>query len=147
MHRVLKEYDIAREFLEEAWSTCQNGLPDLGKPQVNLWIPGLTQFELAVLELKQTEDMTKSEEMSGTGTPSSEQSLAIDVPPASPAANGAPGTSMFTTWGLILDSATAHLDQAMSVTPNSVDLSSRFDSRVALLRGEIALKKEMLGIS
>lgn len=46
----------------------------------------------------------------------------------------------------MLKSASVKLDKAMACSPNSVDLSSRLDSRVSMLRDEIAAKREALGI-
>jgi len=35
----------------------------------------------------------------------------------------------------------------LSLATSSVDLSSRLDSRIAMLRDEIALKKDMVGVA
>lgn len=45
-----------------------------------------------------------------------------------------------------LSAASDKLEQAMALATNSTDLSSRLDSRIALLKDEIAMKREMLGI-
>ena len=37
------------------------------------------------------------------------------------------------------------LDRALALAPQSVDLSSRLDTRISMLRDEIATKREMLG--
>lgn len=50
------------------------------------------------------------------------------------------------TWIKALSAASGKLDQAMSLATSSTDLSSRLDSRIAMLRDEIATKREMLGI-
>lgn len=47
-------------------------------------------------------------------------------------------------WKKVLKEANEGLDHAISLAPNSVDLSSRLDTRVAMLRDELATKKEML---
>ncbi|KAH9070953.1 hypothetical protein EDB83DRAFT_2365501 [Lactarius deliciosus] len=54
------------------------------------------------------------------------------------------GTSQ-TRWRKVLKEAEALLDSAMSLSGSEVDLSSRLESRVAMLRDEIGLKREMLG--
>ncbi|KAI9451329.1 hypothetical protein BJY52DRAFT_1298611 [Lactarius psammicola] len=48
-------------------------------------------------------------------------------------------------WKKVLKEAGALLDSAMSLSGSEVDLSSRLESRVAMLRDEIGLKREMLG--
>ena len=48
-------------------------------------------------------------------------------------------------WNKVLKDAAALLDSAMSLSGSEVDLSSRLESRIAMLRDEIALKREMLG--
>ena len=47
-------------------------------------------------------------------------------------------------WDGAIKSATAKLDKAMSISGKEVDLSSRLDSRIMMLKDEITLKKEML---
>ncbi len=49
-------------------------------------------------------------------------------------------------WASVLKNAEDKLEKAIGVSGNSVDLSSRLDSRVNMLRGEITLKREMLGL-
>jgi hypothetical protein len=48
-------------------------------------------------------------------------------------------------WVKVLKEAGALLDAAMGLSGSEVDLSSRLESRVAMLRDEITLKREMLG--
>ena len=48
-------------------------------------------------------------------------------------------------WVKVLKEAGSLLDSAVSLSGSDVDLSSRLESRVAMLRDEIALKREMLG--
>jgi len=48
-------------------------------------------------------------------------------------------------WAKVLKEAGALLDAAISLSGSEVDLSSRLESRIAMLRDEIALKREMLG--
>ena len=83
------------------------------------WVGGLALFEMAVLELKEVDAATNT------------------VPP----------TEAKTTWTVALKKAGAVLDQALALAmSNNTDLSSRLDSRIAMLRDEIAMKKEMIGI-
>lgn len=48
-------------------------------------------------------------------------------------------------WVKVLKEAGALLDAAIGLSGSEVDLSSRLESRVAMLRDEITLKREMLG--
>jgi hypothetical protein len=48
-------------------------------------------------------------------------------------------------WVKVLKEAGALLDAAVSLSGSEVDLSSRLESRVAMTRDEIALKRDMLG--
>jgi len=86
---------------------------------LSTWVGGVALFELAVLELKEME------ESSITLTDDAERKK---------------------TWAAVLKSATGHLDQALSLSTNAVDLSGRLDSRIGMLRDQISIKKEALGI-
>ncbi|KAI9509593.1 hypothetical protein F5148DRAFT_1186348 [Russula earlei] len=55
------------------------------------------------------------------------------------------GDTTRTRWAKVLKEAGAMLDAAVSLSGSDVDLSSRLESRIAMLRDEIALKREMLG--
>ncbi|EAU84983.2 hypothetical protein CC1G_04079 [Coprinopsis cinerea okayama7 len=48
-------------------------------------------------------------------------------------------------WMKAMKVADERLDVALSLSPNSVDLSSRLDSRISMLRDEMGIKREMLG--
>jgi hypothetical protein len=49
-------------------------------------------------------------------------------------------------WAKVIKEAGSLLDAAVSLSGSEVDLSSRLESRIAMLRDEIALKREMLGL-
>lgn len=98
-------------------------LADAHKRQPELesstWAGGVALFELAVLDLKEAEVVTLS------STP--EESKKI--------------------WTSVLKMATEKLNQALALsTGNNSDLSSRLDSRIAMLKDEIATKREMIDI-
>ncbi|KAG8768720.1 hypothetical protein FRC12_005400, partial [Ceratobasidium sp. 428] len=57
-----------------------------------------------------------------------------------------PTTASRDKWASALKAATGHLDQAAARGGANVDLSSRLDSRIALLRDEIELKMLALGL-
>lgn len=95
---------------------AQKRQPEL---QTSTWVGGVALFELAVLDLKEAEAVTVS------STPEETKK----------------------TWALALKAATEKLNQALALaTGNNSDLSSRLDSRIAMLKDEIATKKEMVGI-
>ena len=83
-------------------------------------------FELAVLDLKEVEADERAGKLSSE----------IDKGEVSPAGVG--------RWEEAIKSATAKLDKAMSISGKDVDLSTRLDSRVMMLKDEMALKREML---
>jgi hypothetical protein len=77
-------------------------------------------FEVAVLELKEAEVATAS-----LASPAEAKEM----------------------WTAALKKASNDLDQALATaTSNNADLSSRLDSRIAMLREEIGTKMEMVGI-
>ncbi|KAJ3859612.1 outer membrane protein Iml2/Tetratricopeptide repeat protein 39 [Lentinula novae-zelandiae] len=85
------------------------------------WIGGLAMFELAVLDLKEVE----VEENNGKG----------------------PLADLGQRWKTALESARIKLDAAMNLSPHSIDLSSQLDIRVSMLRDEIDMKAEMIGLT
>lgn len=89
--------------------------------KVSTWVGGVALFELAVLDLK---------EMEASGS----------------AKEGGP-TAHTDAWERTFKAALEKLDKALSLATQQVDLSSRLDSRIAMLKDEIILKKEMLGLT
>ncbi|KAI0672830.1 outer membrane protein Iml2/Tetratricopeptide repeat protein 39 [Trametes maxima] len=86
--------------------------------KVSTWVGGVAWFEHAVLDLKEMEARSTS----GIGVDADD-------------------------WARVLKGALEKLDKALGLATQQVDLSSRLDSRIAMLKDEIALKKEMLGIA
>lgn len=78
-------------------------------------------FELAVLELKEVETV--------------EQQRLLDK------------ALLQERWRKAFSSAAQHLDKAVSLTTNTIDMSSRLDTRISLLRDEISAKMDLLGIN
>jgi len=84
------------------------------------WVGGMALFQLAVLELKEAEIA---------------------------AASLTSETDTRAVWTVAIKKAAGQLDRALALaTSNNSDLSSRLDSRIAMLKDEIAMKKEMLEI-
>jgi hypothetical protein len=104
--------------------TARSFLVDAHRRQAELttstWVGGMALFEMAVLELKEAEVVTAS-----SASPNEAQA----------------------TWVMALKKANGELDQALALaTSNNADLTSRLDSRIAMIRDEMAMKKEMVGI-
>lgn len=49
-------------------------------------------------------------------------------------------------WAKVLREANERLDKALALAGSNIDLSSRLDMRIAMLRDEIAVKREAIGI-
>lgn len=56
------------------------------------------------------------------------------------------GSTNAAGWANAIRMANDKLDKALGLAGNNVDLSSRLDTRISMLRDEMALKKEILGI-
>jgi len=119
VHRTLKDFPTSRAFLEDA-------VKKLSQIKCSTWVGGLALFELAVLDLKEVEADERAGKLSSE-TNKDEMSHA-----------GAK------KWEEAIKRATANLDKAMSISGKEVDLSSRLDSRIMMLKDEMALKREML---
>jgi hypothetical protein len=118
-HRTLEDFATSRTFFEDAVKK---------QPQIkcSTWVSGVVLFELAVLDLKEVEADERAGKLSSE-TNKGELSHA-----------GAK------RWEEAIKSAMAKLDKAVSISGNEVDLSSRLDSRVMMLKDEITLKRETL---
>ena len=156
-HRAAGLPADARRFLRDAHARHAR-IPSTGSS----WIGGVALFELAVLELREAqrgeredvgEGEGEGEGESGSGTSSSEEGhagggggvreLRLRVDALALGLGGQPAARA--RWEKVLKDATALLDSAMSLSGAEVDLSSRLESRIAMLRDEIALKREMIG--
>ncbi|KLO11975.1 hypothetical protein SCHPADRAFT_876147 [Schizopora paradoxa] len=117
LHRTLGEYERARSYFDDAVRIHAIH----GKEEISAegakWVGGVALFEEAVGALKELQDRESSASVSAQ------------------------------EWTEALKSTEEKLEKAISLSGNNIDLSSRLDSRANMLRGEIALKKEMLGIS
>lgn len=82
--------------------------------KVSTWVSGISMLELATLDLKQME------------------------------AKCAKAKVKAEDWERVLREAEHKLNTALVLSPQSVDLSSRFDSRVSMLKEEIKKKRDML---
>lgn len=114
VHRTAGHFVASREFLLDALERHK-------AVKISTWVGGLAAFELAVLELKEAEAS-----FSGAA-----DGLILDEK-----SNAA--------WLKALRQSSERLEQAMALSPQSIDMSSRLDSRVTMLRDEIATKREMV---
>ncbi|KAF8629289.1 hypothetical protein AX17_005692 [Amanita inopinata Kibby_2008] len=94
-------------------------------------------FELAVLDLREL-DAKVSEQPSSDGM--GDGILAAAVTTALEDLKLKEGGDQ--EWANALKAA----EEKLALSPQSVDLSSRLDSRISMLKEEIATKREMLGI-
>ncbi|KAF7358800.1 Mitochondrial outer membrane protein IML2 [Mycena sanguinolenta] len=116
MYRTLRMYAPARALLESA--RREQGV------KISTWIAGVAQCELAVMDLKEADGTAEDTENGKV------------VEPLDKAA-----------WGRVLAGAEAKLDAAQgSAGKADIDLSSRLDRRIGLLREEIGKKRAMVGI-
>jgi hypothetical protein len=116
LHRTAGEYALARTFLEDAASRKSDVLDDT-------WVIPTAVFELATLDLREVET-----ELSGRHGD-----------------DGQPHPDVKKQWEATLGVALGRLDDVASLVVDT-DLSSRLESRVAMLRDEIGYKKAALGL-
>jgi hypothetical protein len=86
---------------------------------ISTWVGGMALFHLAVLELK-----------------------VVNIATASLGSQ----KEVTAAWTMAMKKASADLDKALALATSNTDLPSRLDSRIAMLRDETTMKKEMLGI-
>ena len=118
-HRTLGDFAPSRAFFEDA-------VKKHSQTKCSTWVGGVALFELAVLDLKEVE----AEERAGRLSPETSKD---EMSPAG-----------LRRWEEAIENATARLDKAMDISGKDVDLSSRLDTRIVMLRDEMALKREML---
>ena len=153
-YRTTKEYEISRGFLNEAFGYHSS-------IKTSTWVAGVAMFELAVLDLKEAEERDRvSAAAASSASPSPGPSpLKASMTVDTDLANGDVEPDRLRTprprskeevksnWVEALKSASYKLDTALGLATSTVDLSSRLDGRIAMLRDEIATKKDLMGIS
>ncbi|KAF8638147.1 hypothetical protein AX17_002420 [Amanita inopinata Kibby_2008] len=147
-YRTAGDYATAHHYLTDAHAQRAN-------INTNTWVAGISMFELAVLDLREL-DAKMSEQPSSDGMGDGILAAAVttaleDLKLKEGGDVGDSGTGQSLTlqqqeWANVLKAAEEKLDQALAWSPQSVDLSSRLDSRISMLKEEIATKREMLGI-
>jgi hypothetical protein len=158
-YRTVGKPDVARRLLEEAVG-LQSAL------KASTWVGGVASFEIAVLDLKEAQttldkragssaDLSRPDADVASAASSVRDSTSHATLPADAGrlngnghvSDADAGAEVKRRWTEVLERASARLDVALSLATSSVDLSSRLDSRVAMLRDEIATKREMLKIA
>jgi hypothetical protein len=153
-YRTAGDFASSRKCLKAAYAQ-HNSL------RVSTWIPGLAMFEMAVLDLKVVE-ARESRASVGTGTgvgvgargvenenESENEKSAADVEREAGDEEKHLGWEHTgrDEWERALVTASEKMDIAMSLATSAVDMSSRLESRITMLRDEITTKREMLGIA
>ncbi|KAH9930772.1 uncharacterized protein B0H18DRAFT_993499 [Fomitopsis serialis] len=123
-HRTAGAYGPAREFLADAHAQH-------AQVKVSTWVGGVALFELAVLALKEAQARTE-------GVPG------VDAAHADVRKEELGEAERREVWVGAMGEAEGLLEKALALATQQVDLSSRLDSRIAMLKDEIAMKKEML---
>jgi len=129
-YRTIGAYQVARGFFVEA-----HAYP----VAINTWVGGIAMFELAVLDLKEAEARTGG---GGRGRASSDPNAVIFVE-----FRATSEEDKQNIWREALTSASEKLEVVLNLAGSDVDLSSRLDSRVSMLRDEIAAKQTLVGVS
>ncbi|KAI0261377.1 hypothetical protein BC834DRAFT_896500 [Gloeopeniophorella convolvens] len=145
-HRAARHPVQARAFLRDAHARHAK-IPSTGAT----WIGGVALFELAVLELREadaesaaaSETSSSSSSSPGSSEDGGERDAGVEELRIR---IGVLGDAARTRWARALKDASTLLDSAVSLSGSDVDLSSRLESRIAMLRDEIGLKREMLGL-
>ncbi len=124
LFRTLGDFATSRRHLTEAYDLRM-------EVEVSTWVGGLALFELAALDLTEMDalDRTKAEVKNDAGAPSE-----VNVQDGG------------RTWKDVLQRANCMLDEALGLSPDSVDLSSRLDSRISMFKEEIRRKGELVGV-
>lgn len=132
-YRTTGDFTSSRAYLKDAYAR-QSAI------RVSTWIPGVAMFEMAVLDLKVVEASERGVEKR------EKDGVDVDETGDKERADWERTGRWRGEWEKALTSASEKLDVALSLATSVVDLSSRLDSRVTMLKDEIGTKREMLGI-
>ena len=120
VYRTIGDYVTGRAMLNDALKHGTN-------VEISTWVGAVAYFELAVLEMKEGEQ--KATELESAG--SSEKA--------------ADDEKRSTMWDDTFKAARAMLGEASGLCTREMDLSSRLDSRIVMLKEEIKKKMDMEG--
>ncbi|KAH0826932.1 hypothetical protein J3R83DRAFT_4555 [Lanmaoa asiatica] len=119
VHRTIGDYVTARTLLDDALKHGTN-------VEISTWVNAVAYFEIAVLEMKDGERKAAEREAKSEQVASEEERGMIE-------------------WRHTFKVAREMLAHASSVCTREMDLSSRLDSRIVMLREEINQKMVMVG--
>ena len=119
VHRTIGDYVTGRTLLNDALKHGANA-------EISTWVSAVAYFELAVVEMKEGERKA-AERKAKLGKATSEDEKGM------------------TEWGHTFKMAREMLAEATGLCTREMDLSSRLDSRIVMLREEIRQKMEMVG--
>lgn len=119
VHRTIGDYVTARLLFNDALKHGAN-------VEISTWVSAFAYFELAVLEMKEGERKAAEREAKSEDAGREEE-------------------KGMTEWGHTFKVAREMLAQATGMCTREMDLSSRLDSRIVMLREEIKKKKDMVG--
>ncbi|KAF8634528.1 hypothetical protein AX15_000828 [Amanita polypyramis BW_CC] len=129
-YRTIGDYPMARSHLSEAYAVR-------GRVKVSMWVGGMSLFETATLDLIEMDAKnTKGHTVDGsTGT--------REVKPDQTSEE----RQYQAGWERVLREAERKLDEALELSPDAVDLASRLDGRIVMLREEIRKKRRRIGLT
>ena len=119
VHRTIGDYVTGRTLLSDALKHGAN-------VEISTWVRAVAYFELAVLEMKEGERKAAERETESEKTAGEEE-------------------KKLSEWGNTFKAARGMLAEAIGICTREMDLSSRLDSRIVMLKEEIKKKMEMLG--
>lgn len=119
VHRTIGDYVTGRTLLNDALKHGAN-------VEISTWVRAVAYFELAVLEMKEGERKAAERETESEKTAGEEE-------------------KKLSEWGNTFKAARGMLAEAIGICTREMDLSSRLDSRIVMLKEEIKKKMEMLG--
>ncbi|KAF8328512.1 hypothetical protein F5887DRAFT_1007566 [Amanita rubescens] len=119
LYRTLGDFATSRIHLTEAYDLRM-------EVEVSTWVGGLALFELAALDLTEMDALDRTKADAGNDTSEQQEGGR--------------------TWKGVLQQANRMLDEALYLSSDSVDLSSRLDSRISLFKEEIRRKGELVGV-
>jgi hypothetical protein len=119
VHRTIGDYVTGRTLLNDAVKHGANA-------EISTWVSAVAYFELAVVEMKEGERKAAEREAKSEKATSEEE-------------------KGMTEWGHTFKMAREMLAEAAGMCTREMDLSSRLDSRIVMLREEIKKKMEMVG--
>lgn len=122
VHRTIGEYVTARALFND---TLKHG----ANVETSTWVSAVAYFELAVLEMKEGERRAAERRQESN-------------PREKAGGNDEKGMS---DWGNTFRVVTEMLGEATALCTREMDLSSRLDGRIVMLREEVKKKMDMVG--